>query len=212
MYFFNARFRFGIQPTATPIPGSIVAASAISPVDLVKRPFESHTHFKQRLLDPQLYMPSVDPALDDKTVAKLAAYPWFHGLDVPKYDSGAYTNRTAYKKRHKVDWVSKWTRVVPTAPKDILKAASAAVEFQLKNGFDAILLAVPLTTIASQTLQAELDWIEAGIEACKKLKVRCPVYATVALSEAVLHVPPLKNPIIHTLSNHISSRSELAGA
>jgi hypothetical protein len=212
VYFFNARLRFKIRPTATTIPGSIIAASSISAVDLERRKFGNYGHFKKKLLDPQLYVATVDPALDPDIVARLAAYPWFHGEDVPKYKSGEHGTRTAWKKKHKGSLVSKWTRTVPTTPDAIRKAARAAVEFQLKLGCDGILLAVPLTTIADQTLQAELDWIEAGIQACADLKVQCPVYATVALSEAVLHVPALKNPLVHALSNYVASRAELAGA
>jgi hypothetical protein len=42
--------------------------------------------------------------------------------------------------------------------------------------------------------------------------VTIPVYATVALSENILHVPALKNAIIHSFSNRIASHRELAGA
>ena len=212
MYFFNARLRFKVPPITTPISGSIIAASAISPVDLQKRPFEKHAHLARRLLDPQLYMASVDPALDKETVAKLAAYPWFHGKDVPEYDSGEYASRTDWKKQHQEELISKWTRTVPTDKTAIGKAAQAAVEFQVKIGCDAILLAAPLTAITDQTLQAEVNWLEAGLEACSKLKIKLPAYATIALSEAVLHVSALSNPLLHALSSHVATRSELAGA
>jgi hypothetical protein len=95
VYFFNARLRFKVPATTVPISGSIIAASAISPVDLQKRRFPEHPHLSRRFLDPQLYMARIDPALDPDTVSKLAAYPWFHGHAVPKYDSGQYKNRTA---------------------------------------------------------------------------------------------------------------------
>jgi hypothetical protein len=212
MYFYNARWRFKIGTTPTAIPGSIIAASALSLVDLERRQFTKYPHMKRRFLDPQLYMATIDPSLDPKTVARLAAYPWFHGGEVPKYDSGEYGSRTKWKNQHKDDFVSLWTRTVPTKADAISKAAKSAVEFQLKIGCDGIVLPVPLTTIADQTLQAELEWIEAGIEACNQLKVTCPIYATVALSEAVLHVPALKNPIVHSFSDHIAARTELAGA
>ena len=212
MYFFNARLKFKIRPTKVAIPGSIIAASAISAVDLEKREFNSYPHLKKKLLDPQLYMATVDPALDSKTVARLAAYPWFHGMTVPKYKSGEHGTRTAWKKKHKEVFVSKWTRTAPTAPEAIRAAARAAVEFQIGLGCDGILLPGPLTTMADQTLQMELEWIEAGIKACLDLKTECPIYATIALSEAVLHVPALKNPLIHSLSNYVGARSELAGA
>jgi hypothetical protein len=212
MYFFNARLRFSIGATNAVIPGSIIAASAISPVDLERRKFANYPHLKRKFLDPQLYMAAVDPALDSKTVEKLSAYPWFHEGVAPKYDSGEHGTRKAWKKEHKETFVSAWTRSVPTEPNDIKAAARAAVEYQQRIGCDGVLLPVPLTTIADQTLQSELEWIEAGIEACQQLHVSSPVYATVAPSEAVLHVPALRNPIIHSLSNYIAARSELAGA
>ena len=212
MFFFNARLKFKINPPSTPIPGSIIAASAISAVDLEQREFAKFPHLERRFLDPQLYMATIDPSLDAKTVARLAAYPWFHGGEVPKYDSDEYSSRKQWKAVHKEELISKWTRTVPTKSDTIRKAARSAVEFQSKIDCDGIVLAVPLTTIADQTLQCELEWIEAGIEACKELKVKCPIYATVALSEAVLHVPALKNPIIHAFTDHIAARPELAGA
>jgi hypothetical protein len=108
--------------------------------------------------------------------------------------------------------VSKWTREAPTGSAAVRKAARAAVEFQLKIDCEAILLAAPLTTIADQTLQGELGWIEAGLEACAELKVDRPIFATIALSEAVLQLPALKNALIHSFSNTVATRSELSGA
>ena len=157
-------------------------------------------------------MASVDPAIDSVTVERLAAYPWFHGQDVPKYDSDEYDTRKAWKKKHGPGLISKWTRTTATDPKEIRKAARAAVELQLKIGCDGILLAGPLTTTVDQSLQHELAWIEAGIEACTEFMVKCPIYATVAVTEAVLQVPALKNQLIHSLSNQIATRSELTGA
>jgi hypothetical protein len=212
VYYFNARFRFKVPSVTPTIPGSIIAASAIYPVDLQKREFTKHPHFKRKYLDPQLYMASLDPALDGDTVARLAAYPWFHGDDVPKYKSGEHSNRTTWKKTHKPALVSKWTRAVPVEPAAVQRAARAAVEFQLKIGCDGIVLAAPLTTMADQTLQAELTWLEAGLDACEQLNVTCPVYATIAVSEDLLQAPALKNPIIHSLSNQVATRAELAGA
>ena len=212
MYYFNARFKFKILPVTPPIPGSIIAASAISPIDLQKRKFTKHPHLKRRSLDPQLYMASIDPALDSDTVAKLAAYPWFHGHGVPKYDSDEYSNRKEWKKKHEPALVSKWTRTVPIELTDVRRAARAAVEFQLKIDCDSIVLAGPLTTMVDQSLQSELAWIEAGLEACEQLKVKLPIYATIAVSEDVLQAPALKNPLIHSLSNQVATRAELAGA
>ncbi len=52
------------SPVTPPILGSIIAASAISPVDLQKRPFTKHPHLKRRFLDPQLAH-GIDPSTPD---------------------------------------------------------------------------------------------------------------------------------------------------
>src|SRR5205814_901602 len=130
---------------------------------------EKLTHFRRRLLDPQLYMASLDPAVDDDAVSRLAAYPWFHGSDVPQYDSGEHGTRTAWKEENKEGLVAKWTRTLPSDSESVRKGARAAVDFQLKMGCDGIILASPLTGMADQTLQREMEWIEAGLQACLEL-------------------------------------------
>lgn len=212
MFYFNVRFKFKAPVVEPSISGSIIAASAISPVDLQKRGFAKYSHLKKRFLDPQLYMSSIDPALDSDTVAKLSAYPWFHGRGIPKYDSGEYANRKEWKKKHEPKLVSKWTRTVTTDLEGVRNAARAAVEFQQRIGCEGIILAAPLTTMVDQSLQSEVAWLDAGLEACADLNVKGPLYATIALSEDILQVPALKNQIIHSLSNQVSARSELAGA
>lgn len=214
MFFFNARRNLEIPQTQTPVEGSVIAASALSAVDLLKRPkkMKKHPHFNRFLLDPQLYMASVDPALDPDTVAKLAAYPWFHGESVPKYSSGQHGTASKWKKQHEAALIAQWTRTVPTDGQSISKSATGAVDFQLCLGCEGIVLAAPLTTIVDQTLQQEIAWIQAGLQACAELQVTKPIYATIALSEAVLHVPALQNSLVHALSSYVAAVPELAGA
>ncbi|MGH9737522.1 MAG: hypothetical protein ACRD4X_02935 [Candidatus Acidiferrales bacterium] len=157
-------------------------------------------------------MASIDPALDPDTVARLGTYPWFHGAGVPEYKSGVHGSPTKWKKQYKSTLVSMWTRHVPTDITDIRRAARSAVEFQLNDGWQDVILAAPLTTMDDQTLEPETRWIDAGLQACKELNVTQPVLATIALSEALLHVPPLKNPLAHSFSNITATRTELSGA
>lgn len=212
MYFVNLRLWFKVPSLRTPISGSIIAASAISAVELKRREFVDHAHLGRRLLDPQLYMARLDSATDEKTVAKLASYPWFHGGSVPAYDSGQYSGLKDWKAKHDAFLVSRWTREIPRGGAELRRSARAAVEFQLSINCESIILAAPLTTIADQTLAAETDWLDAGLEACSELRVGRPIFATIALSEPVLYVPPLQNPVIHSLTNIVSTRPELAGA
>jgi hypothetical protein len=216
-FFYNARFTFDIDETPEPIPGTIIAASSVSAVDFIKgkraKDLARLKHLKHRYLDPQLYMAGLDPALEPKTVERLASYPWFHGQDIPKYDSGEYKNPTQWKQKHAGDLLGRWTRKVPSGSAAVRKAAHGAVQLQLSIGCCAVILPGPLTTITDQSFERELEWMDAGIEAAAELKANLPLYATVAISEAVLHnVAPVDNPLIHAISNQISSRKELAGA
>jgi hypothetical protein len=212
MYLFNARYKFNLPEIKPPFGGSIIAASALSAVDLQRRKFTKFPHLAKRYLDPQLYMAGIDEAIDAKTVSKLAAYPWFHGRAVPKYDSGEHKSAKKWKKTFDAQLAAKWTRKVSTEPSEILLATKYAVEFQLKLDCDVVILPSPLTTIVDQSLQTETAWLEAGLEACEELNVTKPIFGTIAISEDCLQSDPLKNPLIHSYSNQISSRSELAGA
>lgn len=213
MLYYNTRYGFKLSPTIPVIPGSIIAASCIAAVDLRKRKFSKFGHLGHRLLDPQLYMATLDPAVQPDEVARLASYPWFHGHNVPQYDSGQYKNPTSWKQQYKSHLVAQWTRQVPSGDAEIARAARAAVELELALGCEAIILPGPLTTVADQTFETELAWVDAGLQACTDLKVSVPVYATVAMAEAVLHnVNPFTNQLIHAISSQIAARQELAGA
>lgn len=216
-FLYNARFSFEIDDTPDPIAGTIIAASSVSSVDLIRgkrsKDLTRLKHLQRRFLDPQLYMAGLDPALERTVVERLASYPWFHGQDIPEYDSGEYRNPTAWKKQHAADLLSRWTRKVPTSDAAIRRSAHGAVQLQQSIGCCAVILPVPLTTIADQSLERELEWIDAGIDAAAQLHTSVPLYATIAISEAALHnIDPFDNPLIHTISNQISSRTELAGA
>ncbi len=213
----NARVTFKSEPTPQPVAGTIIAAATVHALDFIKgeraRDLAVLKHLQRRILDPQLYLAGLDPAIDEPAVEKLASYPWFYGQNLPEYDSGEYKNPTQWKKRHATSLLKEWTRRVPTQAAAIGKSARGAVQLQKKIGCFVIVLPSPLITIVDQSFERERDWIDAGIEAARDLKIREPLYATVAISEAVLHnVDPFDNPLIHTISNQIASRAELAGA
>lgn len=216
-FLYNARHAFDVDPTPEPIEGTIIAASSISVVDFFRgkrsKDLGRLKHLNRRFIDPQLYMAGLDPALEPKTVERLASYPWFHGQDVPAYDSGEYKNPTEWKKTHASDLLKCWTRKVPTDAVAIENSVRGAIQLQQQLGCRAIILPGPLTTIVDQSFEREMEWIDRGVEVASQLATTLPLYATVALSEATLHnVDPFDNPLIHTITNQVSSRSELAGA
>src|SRR3989442_2542663 len=101
---------------------------------------------------------------------------------------------------------------VPTSPADIERAVRGAVRLQARLGCSGIILPGPLTTIADQSFETETLWIDCGAEICAEERVSLPVFATIALSEAVLHgVSPAQHPLIHTISSQISARREISG-
>ena len=212
MFYYNARYRFTVPDIEPPISGSIIAASAVSYIDLQKRKLGKFAHLKKRHLDPQLYMATVDEALDPKVVQKLGTYPWFHGNDIPQYDSDEHESPTMWKKTVGPQIVSKWTRTVPTDPATVRNAAKAAITLQISLGCEIVLLPGPLTTMADLSLQAEIEWIDAGLSVCQEMGVTIPVYATIAIAEDSLQIPPLTNSLVHSFPNQIASRDLLAGA
>src|SRR5207245_9303634 len=75
------------------------------------------------------------------------------------------------------------------------------------------MLPTACATVATQHFQTETAWIDVGLAVCKELRVTLPVFATVALSDTVLRgVPPHEHPLLHTITNQIASREQLAGA
>lgn len=216
-FLYNARTTFKSSPTPQPVTGTIIAAATLHALDFIKgeraRDLTRLKHLQRRMLDPQLYMASLDPAIDGPAVENLASYPWFHGQNLPEYDSGEYKNPTQWKQQQASSLLNAWTRRVPAQSAAIRKSARGAVQLQKKLGCFAIILPTPLITIADPSFERERDWIDAGIEAALELKISERLYATVAISEAVLrNVDPFDNPLIHTISNQIASRDELSGA
>ena len=214
MFYYNAKYKFAL-PGQSPsgIAGGIIATSAMPAGQLLRRNFRAHAYLQHRLFDPQLYLSSLDPNVAAKSVVNLASWPWFCPGVVPDYDSDTHTSVKNWKDMHGDALLRSWPNCMPSDPQQIADAARAAVKTQLELGCEMIILPVPLTTIATRQFATETQWIDAGIEACRALKVRIPVLATVAISDTVLRgVEPAQNPLLHAISNQLSARPELAGA
>jgi len=170
-FLYNARVSFELQPTPQPVAGTIIAASTVNALDFLKgkrsKDLARLKHLQRRLLDPQLYMAGLDPAVDGPTVEKLGSYPWFHGQNLPEYDSGEYKNPTQWKKEQGTKVAKEWTRRVPSSATGIRKSARGAVRLQQSLACIGIILPAPLISIADQSFERELDWLDAGIEAAR---------------------------------------------
>ena len=214
MFYYNAKYTFSL-PGQTPaaIAGAIIAASAMPAGQLLRRNFRREIYLQHRLLDPQLYLAGLDPAVARKTVINLASWGWFAVDGVPAYDSDTHGSIKNWKDTHANDLVAGWRAGAVTDPEDIRRATLAAVREQLNLGCEMIILPVPLTTLAAQNFESETGWIDAGLDVCAELKVAVPVLATVALSDNLLRgTDPTQHPLLHTITNQISARPKLHGA
>jgi hypothetical protein len=214
MFYYNAKYAFALPGQAPgAIAGGIIAASAMPSGQLVRRDFRKYPYLQHRLFDPQLYLSSLDPNVATKSVVNLASWSWFCPGAVPEYDSDRHLSVKNWKDLHADTLLQSWHNCLPNDPQKIGDAARSAVKTQLQLGCEMIILPVPLTTLATRQYAMETEWIDAGLEACKALKVGIPVLATVAISDSVLRgVDPTQNPLLQTITNQLSARGELAGA
>ncbi|MBZ5705313.1 MAG: hypothetical protein LAN63_08170 [Acidobacteriia bacterium] len=214
MFYYNAKYKFAL-PGQSPsgIAGAIIAASAMPAGQLLRRDFRKYPYLQHRLFDSQLYLSSLDPNVAPTAVVNLASWPWFCPNAVPEYDSDTHASVKHWKDLHADTLLQSWPNCLPNHPQAIRSAARASVQAQLDLGCEMVILPGPLTTIATQQFAVETEWIDAGLEVCRALKVATPVLATVGISDAVLRgVDPPQNPLLHTITNQLSARADLAGA
>jgi hypothetical protein len=214
MFYYNARYKFGL-PASSPqaIPGTIIAASAIRAGQLIRRDFRKYPHLQHRLFDPQMYLAGLDKYAAEESVLKLASWPWFGARSVPQYDSDKHGSLKNWKDLHKLDLLTSWSGQAPTAQDHLEASVRDAIAYQLDLGCDALILPAPLTTVAAGDFGTEVAWMDAGLALCRELKTALPVFATVAISDNVLKgVDPRNHPLLHTITNQIAARDQLAGA
>ena len=214
MFYYNLRYHFKTKPGSPESGcGSIVLASAVAAEEMSRRQFKNYPHLQHRIFDPQLYLAGLDPRTAEGTVRKLSSYKWFGGQSVPEYDSSKHGSMKTYRATYGEQLLEGWSRSLPKDLSSIGQAARAAVEFQLNLGCEAILLPSPMTDTHRSGYQEEVQWLDAGLEASRELRVSLPVYATVALTSNVLRgTSPLREGLLNAVSGHVASRERLAGA
>jgi len=82
----------------------------------------------------------------------------------------------------------------------------------MQLGCEALIVPSPLTSSATE-YRLETSYLDAAVEAATDLKISLPVYATIALSDGLLRgVEPTENRLIQTITDQITSRTQLSGA
>jgi hypothetical protein len=214
MFYYNTKYRFSLPADSpTNIAGSIIAAAGMPSWQLLRRDVRKQSHLQHRLFDPQLYLASLDKNMAAGPVKNLASYPWFTTNVLPEYDSDAHGTMQKFKAANEQALLDAWAGRVTTDSGEIRRSAAAAIKFQLDLGCEAIILPSPLTTVVAPNYQVETEWIDAGLAAAHDLRVSVPMYATVAVSDAVLRgADPFAHPLLHTITNQVAARQQLAGA
>jgi hypothetical protein len=214
MYYQNTKYRF-VLPEGSPetLAGAVILACAMPRGQMLRRDMRKSSFLQHRMFDPQLYLAGLDPATARSSVCKLATWPWFGNTQVPAYDSSKHGSLRNWKATFEDALLAAWQRTVPTRTEDITTAVESAVMTQLELGCEAIILPGPLTNVAALDYQPEAQWMDAGIAVCRAKQLRLPVFATVALSDNVLRgIDPRQNRLVHTITNQVTARNELAGA
>jgi hypothetical protein len=213
MYYYCAKLTaFKLPELSERAPaGSVIAASAMPLAQLTRRAVTNHSHMQHRLLDPQLYLASLDPRVANSTVYKLATYPWF-GANPPTYDSSQHGTLNEFKTRFTQEIVSRWPQLVPSTEQEILQCVKNSLTIQTQLGCEVLIVPSPLTSSLTD-YRLEAKYLDAAVQAVSDLKISLPVYATIAVSDALLRsVQPTDNRLIQTITDHIASRTQLTGA
>lgn len=214
MYYHNTKYKFKLQEDSPDdLAGAIIAASAMLRDQLQRRELADHSYLRHRYFDTQLYLAALDPTRATAAVPILASYPWFGESKVPPFETDKHKSLVAYKKSVSPSLLNGWRRAPLAAPGDIEKAARAAVSLQLDIECEGIILPAPLVDSVNRGFHDAAQWIDAGLEACRALRVTKPIYATVAICDSMLqNIPAASNPVLLAVTDHIAARPRLAGA
>jgi hypothetical protein len=213
MFYHNTRHSFPL-PKGSPkdVAGGIIAASAMPQPNLVRRAFAKAPYLKRRLLDPQLYLATLDKDNASNNVTKLGTYPWFR-CAVESYKSGKAGGLPKWHADQSEALLKSWPGKVATDPAEIATCASSCVQLQEELECEAIILPAPMTRQPGGAYASEAAWIDAGIAAASERRSAKQLFATVAISDSALReLDPLKNPLLQAISAQIGSRDRLAGA
>jgi len=159
----------------------------------------------KRLFDPQLYFANVDPRAE-KICTYLASYPWFGLQGIPTYES-SIQNQKEWSAQVRRDIGSRWPRSAPKDPSVIENGLRECIDYQIRNGYEGIILPSPLTIDPSTSYDEELMWLDEGIRVARELNSDLPLYGTIALCDVcVRYIAPNENRLLEQIADSISAR------
>lgn len=202
MLLLNLGYDLGIGADIDGISGAI----ALSAKNYSYR-FEDLHEYQKLLIDPQLYLSSLDPATCLGTCAHLATYPWFQTPNIPTLEEGQ--KKPEFQKKVKDLTTKNWSRQLP---QNIYDSCLSAITFQSKHKCTHIILPSPLITEREDEGALQAEWLDQGLRAVADTDQPRPVIATVALDEGVLNATVFSPAgFLDTIVDQTSSRPGLNG-
>jgi hypothetical protein len=211
-FYAPARHQMALPGDVPHVNGGIIFPAGIMADALVRRNLvKNYPHLSRRLLDPQLYLATLQAVNCRKACTNLWSYPWFNSPAATPYESAKQT-QAERRKEVGADIHKLWAGQVPTEDNAIQSAVESCVSFQLNIGCEAIILPSPLTVEQGSNFSIETNWMDKGIAAAKAMAPHLPCYPTIALSDTSLRgIAPYDNDLLTVIVDQVTARS-LPGA
>lgn len=157
--------------------------------------------FQKFLVDPQLYLATLDAATCPKTCIRLASYPWFQTPNVPACEEGKSKEwKAQMAKKIESIWAG-------TLPRDIASSVASALTYQVAAGCTSLILPTPLVVDKNDHFQVQAEWLDRSLEFLAKSKNNLPVLATISIDESQIGEDCFfPNGLFSTIVDQISSR------
>ena len=162
------------------------------------------------LLDPQLYLASLNAVDCTKVCANLASFPWFGINEMPAFESGQQT-RTQWNQTMREQVIQQWPGREPTDAA-IEEACRTAIETQIAIACTHVILPSPLITEREDEAQRQAEWLDTALRVCGELDVSQPILATVALYDGVINDAAFAPAgFLDTIVDQVTAREGLDG-
>ncbi len=205
-YFFNLRYQWSIDPSIN-LGGVTFCASGLDMESFFRREtIENQT--QEKIFDPQLYLIDLDPKNSPVACSRLSSFPWFPASCIEQAELGY----REWMKQVKESIEDNWSPELPTDFEEIKERAFKCLEFQIQIGCSILVAPSTLIKNPSTSLDYEMQWIDASLDAYAEIGSDLPIYATLAISDLCLkEKKPFDNPFLELCFDQLSSRPELDG-
>lgn len=214
-YFYAGRWDKEVTGT-NGAAGVVIMPAGLPREALARRPFGKRKHDEQprlfpleeprRLLDPQVYLSTLDPEKCRRTCARLASYRWFAKDGKEQYDSDEGTQAAWHRKMR--DNVTEIWSAPGSDSESIKRVVKDVVADQLYFQCEWLILPSPLTMNHSSNYSVELEWLDEGMSYAAKAAPEVSALVTIAISDrCLIEIPPADNALLNTIADQVTARA-----